>query len=152
MHRHICIHACACKFPDMLCIERFYSVIGSPLVASEGGRVVIQTAAGRGPGVAQAWVRRGPGVAQVCLNGLLSDSVRISPMSFACLCNSSIYLCLYIHACACKFPDMLCIEGFYTDIGSPLVAPEGGRVVVQTAAGRGPGVAQAWPRCASMVS
>ena len=58
------IHAHACKFPDMLCIERFYSVIGSPLVASEGGRVVVQTAAGRGPGVAQAWVRRGSGVGQ----------------------------------------------------------------------------------------
>ena len=68
------IHAHACKFPDMLCIEGFYSDIGSPLVASEGGRVVIQTAAGRGPGVAQAWPRRGPGVGQVCLKGLAIDS------------------------------------------------------------------------------
>ena len=113
---------------------------GGPRCDSNCGR----TWARHGPGVAQAWARRGPGVAQVCLNGLSSDSVRLSPISFACLCNSFIYLCLHTHthACACKFPDTLCIEGFYTDIGSPLVAPEGGRVVVQTAAGRGPGVAQ----------
>ena len=80
-----------------------------------------------------------------------------------CMCNSIIDVCLYVHAYADQFPDMLCIEGFYSVIGSHLVASEGGRVVIQTAAGRGPdvgqtwarrgpGVGQAWARCASKAS
>ena len=67
------------------------------------------------------------------------------------MCNSIIDVCLYVHAYADQFPDMLCIEGFYSDIGSPLVASEGGRVVIQTAAGRGSSGGQAGGRCASMV-
>ena len=70
------------EFPDMFCIEGFYSVIGSPLVVSEGGRDVVQTAAETASGVGQARARRGPGVAQVwprCASKVRQASVRRGP-------------------------------------------------------------------------
>ena len=50
-----------------------------------------------------------------------------------------VYICV---AHVCIFPDMLCIEGVYSDIGLPLVAAGAKRVVIQTAAGVGSGVPQ----------